>query len=150
MKLVREYIKIFTCVYKQNMECTENLTWNYKYTKMVFLNHQFICNQKQSHFVSKVRETYERRMSCKFVRSAGLLDIMQPIPRNSGAWLQLYKAKPIHIILVLTFTLHFHLCIRISSHIRSWLISAKQLLQCSMLRQAVHTVTTAMCLKMIQ
>jgi hypothetical protein len=39
------------------MECTENLTWNSKYTKVVFPNHQFIYNQKQSHFISKVRET---------------------------------------------------------------------------------------------
>ena len=46
---------------KQNMGCTENLTWNNKFTKMVFLNHQFICYQKQSHFVSKVRETLRKK-----------------------------------------------------------------------------------------
>jgi hypothetical protein len=39
------------------MQHTENLTLNNKFTKMVFLNHQFICNQKQSHFVSEVWET---------------------------------------------------------------------------------------------
>jgi hypothetical protein len=42
-------------------------------------------------------------MSRKLVATTDLLDIMQPISRNSEAWFQLYKAKPIHVILVLTF-----------------------------------------------
>jgi hypothetical protein len=50
----------------------------------------------------EVRETF-KKSECKLVRTTNLFDIMQPISRDSGAWFQLYKAKSIHIILVLTF-----------------------------------------------
>lgn len=115
-------------------------------SKMVFLN-QFICNQKQSHFVSQARETWRRENvsqvggnywpawhnATHIQKFRGMVSTLQGEAHscNFGSYLQ-------------EDTLHFHLCIRISSHIRrTWLIYVKQLLQCSMLRQPVHTVTTA-------